>query len=368
MLKIQKMILLLLAILILVACKDSKPTEYSNTSTYDLYVNHGGDLGLSQISKKGSSLEATDPQLVNFRHDGSILSSLEITQDKHVYASFYDRVGGKPDRRVKILKDGTEVKELTFDEKGPHEMISDQEKGKIYVVFAFYVNTGKSKGIPLKIINTKTKEVERTLYIKGGLMHWGIAGDYIYSFVMKAHDLGYGDVPDRYIIAIHRDTGETKIISNVDYASKGMAIGADGNIYAIHMSINNLREEYNNSELTVYSPTGNQIAQYKLGIGVRDIVIDDDNGLAYIAHNDKYSYDDRKGDSITVFDTKSKKVIQTLKGFSCPTELQIVDDYLFVLNEATSSVKILDKRTYKVVNEVKFDETFLSSMNVLKRK
>ncbi|UHA75615.1 YncE family protein [Paenibacillus sp. 481] len=367
MLKMKKIIIIMLTVLVLAACKESNQIEYSSTSMYDLYVNHGGNLGFSQISKKGSSLEATDPQLVNFRDDGSILSSLEISKDKHIFASFYDRVGMESDKRVKIFKDAKEIKELTFNETGPHSMVSDQEKEKLYVVFAYKVNTGESQGIPLKIINTTTKEVEDTIFIKGALMHWAIEGDYIYSFVMKAHDLGYKDVPDHYIIAINRDTGETKITSKIDYASKGMDIGPDGNIYAINIPINISRENYSSSNLTVYSPIGNKIADYELDFGVRDIAIDD-NGVAYIAHNDKHSYDDRKGDSITVFDTKSKKVIQTLKGFDCPTELQIVDDYLFVLNEATSSVKILDKHTYKEIKEIQFEDTFLTWLQVLKRK
>lgn len=148
-----------------------------------------------------------------------------------------------------------------------------------------------------------------------------------------------------------------------NYSPKGMSISNDGNIFVIKMPLN--PKEFKNSSLIGYDLYGNQICEYPLPTGGRDIVIDED-GLAYITHNDKEIYGDRKGTTITVIDTNTGEDKGKIDGLYSPTEVEMYDEFLFVINDFSNTISVVNKAKKKIIENISFgNNAVLSSMLIV---
>ncbi|MCR8846373.1 hypothetical protein NQ117_22055 [Paenibacillus sp. SC116] len=368
----NRLLTTLLLVLFLSSCGSEVTTDPKgdikallNESIYDIYLNTGGNLTVAQVLDIGTEhAKISTPVKIKIRDDGGILHSIESVGDKKIYASIYDRTGGRSDKRIKVFQEGVQSNVINTNMTGPNRMIWDEAYGKMYVAYAF---TPKKDGIPMAIIDTKLDKEIGKVMIKGAALFYKLHGDYLYVIVTVANKMGYKDVPDNYILSINRITGQTQIVGSTGKLEnpKGLAVNDKG-IFVI--TIKDDPTDFKTSKLKWYSTSGDLVSEFPLDPGARDIVINN-QGTAYISHNDKSVHSDMNGSQITVFDTKNKKLISKLKGFKSPTELVLVDQYLFVLNDRDSSISIVNTNSNKVIETIKMDSgMFPASLEVIKQK
>ncbi|GIP22089.1 YncE family protein [Paenibacillus sp. J22TS3] len=359
--------IVLLITLIVTACdsKDPDPGFVLNPHpVYDIYMNINGRLGLVQVTQIQKNNVETSPVQMWSKEGKGNLNTVALTSGNKIYGSLYDKVGGDSDHRLVVYKEGKKLKEISLDKKGPRLIIPDTVHNKAYVLLMFGRGNGiVNGGLPVKIIDTNEDKEIGELGIKGALLNFAFTDQSIYATVVKARDLGFTDVPDEYILQIDRVSGAQKILTSFDYSPKGMATDRSY-IYIVNMPVDVI--PFKKSKLSIYDLKGKLVKDVSVDPGVRDIVLDK-KGYAYIAHSDKDAYDDRAGDHITVYDTKQGKIIDKISTLA-PTELAIVDHYLFAINNWGISLSMFDLSTRKLIKTIPFDEgSFVSSFEIIKR-
>ncbi|GIP22088.1 YncE family protein [Paenibacillus sp. J22TS3] len=359
--------ILLLSVLTTTACASKDPDQgpvLDPDPVYDIYMSINGRLGLVQVTQIQKNNVETSPVQMWSKEGKGNLDTVALTSGNKIYGSLYDKVGGASDRRLVVYKEGKKLKEISLDKKGPQLIIPDTVHNKAYVLLMFGRGNGiVDGGLPVKVFDTNEDKEIGEIGIKGALDKYTLTDQSIYAAVVKARDLGFTDVPDNYILQIDRTSGVQKILTSFDYAPKGMA--TDGSyIYIVNMPL--YAENFKESTLSIYDLKGKLVKDVSVDPGVRDIVLDE-KGYAYIAHSDKDAYDDRAGDHITVYDTKQRKIMGKIDTLA-PTELAIVDHYLFAINNWGISLSMFDLSTRKLIKTIPFDEgSFVSSLQIIKR-
>lgn len=329
-----------------------------------LYVNNGGNLEIINIREKNKQINVDKNAKVNFKETGDILHSLAYIKEGKIIGTFYDKVGGNLNNKVVTIYKDKVKKDITLKNKGPSHIIADPIRNRAYILSAILPGVHKN-GIPLEIINTSSDREIGSISIKGAPLNYSIYKDKLYLTVVKANELGYQDVPNNYILQIDLPSGIQRIMTpnGFNYSPKGMSISNDGNIFVIKMPLN--PKEFKNSSLIGYDLYGNQICEYPLPTGGRDIVIDED-GLAYITHNDKEIYGDRKGTTITVIDTNTGEDKGKIDGLYSPTEVEMYDEFLFVINDFSNTISVVNKAKKKIIENISFgNNAVLSSMLIV---
>ncbi|TYA14603.1 hypothetical protein FRY98_02655 [Paenibacillus faecis] len=357
---------LILSFLVTACTSNNKIIDDENSNAngkLNIYINEGGNLGIVNITKLSDVKVDYIKKTVDFKKDGDILFALKSISSSKVLGTFYDKLGGQLNNKYVVLQPD-KISKIALEHDGPSSIVSDSKRHRAYILSAIKPNVYK-KGIPLDIIDTVTNQKIGEIGIKGVMLNYQIYDNYLFMTVVKANELGYKEVPDNYILKINLDNNEQRILTpqGFDYSPKGMYISRNGTIFIIEMPLD--PEQFDDCRLLGYDSNGKLIKNFPVDPGARDILIDD-KGVAYITHNDKYSYSDRKGDMISLININTGKSLGNIQGLNSPTEIQVLGNYLFVINDGNNSISIINKEKKKIISSIGFGKNVtLKSMQIV---
>ncbi|HWP98733.1 MAG TPA: hypothetical protein VN426_17965 [Syntrophomonadaceae bacterium] len=319
--------------------------SYNTLSKYDIYSSVAGNINLIQVLNiEKNHIQTTQPILIDFKKSDRITGAIALASKDKIYCSVFEE-GGKfgNGKRIIALKDGTFCNEIYFkNSAGPGEIINDVERNRAYVCM-------KSKGNPVNIIDTSTDAVVGKMDIKGFMQSFDLNETNIYAAIYGAEKMDYKDVPDCYLLRINRTTGKAEVLpsNNANKFPQDLKISPNGKIYTVNCPLLYHTEETKEFKLSVYDLAGNFIKDIMVDPWPYHIAIDT-NGIAYISHRGAEELYDDRGSQITVFDTNQDKVISNITGFHGPSDLIIKDHFLFVLNNGSSSITVVDTNSGEI--------------------
>ncbi|AVX31856.1 hypothetical protein CTH_2316 [Carboxydocella thermautotrophica] len=337
-------------------CANDNQTSTTNSQPeFRLYAYDMGNVHYVEVFNLDKQQINYKVKLINLRKQGLLASDIYQVQEKKFYCPNYSHKGEIVPGRIVVLNNlGQIIKTINIKDKyGAHDLIVDPEKKLAYVRFILQPAPYNPSGTPFKIINTEQDKVVKPFYLKGSIDGYDISGNFIYV-IATAAGLGYNDVPNNYIATIDRNTQELKILTpnGLDFCPTDLKIAPNGKIYLVS-SLNNLKYEgCNEPKISIFNTDGKLIKEIKLDLPYCNQILINKNGIAYITHNNGGEL----GDSITIFDTNTDKVISRIKGFSGPTYMAIRDNYLFVSNYNTGKISVVDLKTNQIIGNIMLGE------------
>lgn len=361
--------LLSIMILLLSSCSNfsaqEKKIPYDDSSIYDIYFNHVGNIGFIQVQsiEKGNIVYGKMKYMAT-KNDDKMIYKLVNSADNKVYASVRTPGSSKANRLI-VLKKGEIQKEIVFkDNQKPAEIINDVEKNRVFVELT---QINAIIGTPIRIVDYTTDEYyDCPFNIKGNIWGYGILGDYIYA------------AADTRIIKIDRNSLEMKILSKEYLGSlpKDLGVSPNGKIYITTNGHVEMIDPDNpdttdfktDDSLMIYDLNGNFRKKVELKKWCDQIIINK-NGIAYISHKGKRTDNDYLGETLTIFDTNTDRIVKTIDGLYGITTMYLIDDYLFIYTSEKQSITIMDANTYEILGEIPIEyKGFCLSMTVLKTK
>lgn len=361
--------LLSIMMLLLNSCSNFSAQEknipYNDSSTYDIYFNHVGNIGFIQVQsiEKGNIVYGKMKYMAT-KNDDKMIYKLVNSADNKVYASVRTPGSSKANRLI-VLKKGEIQKEIVFkDNQKPAEIINDVEKNRVFVELT---QINAIIGTPIRIVDYTTDEYyDCPFNIKGNIRGYGILGDYIYV------------AADTRIIKIDRNSLEMKIVSKEYLGSlpNDLGVSPNGKVYITtngHVEMidpdNRATTDFKTDDsLMIYDLNGNFQKKVELKKWCDQIIINK-NGIAYISHKGKRTDNDYLGETLTIFDTNTDRIVKTIDGLYGITTMYLMDDYLFIYTSEKQSITIMDANTYEISGEIPIEyKGFCLSMTVLKTK
>lgn len=364
----EKHICFISIILLLTSCSYFSAQEkffYNDSSKYDIYFNHVGNIGFIQVEaiEKGKIVHGKMKYMAT-KNDDKMIYKLVNSADNKVYASVRTP-GSSNANRLIVLKKGEIQKEIVFkDNQKPAEIINDVEKNRVFVELPQF--DGR-KGAPVRIVDYTTDEYyDCPFYIKGGISGYGIYGDYIYG------------ASDNHIFKIDRNSLQMKRLSKdyLGYLPNDLGVSPNGKIYITtngHVEMidpdNRATTDFRTDDnLMIYDLNGNFQKKVELKKWCNQIIINE-NGIAYISHPGKRTDSDYLGETLTIFDTNTERIVKTIDGLNGITTMYLKDGYLFIYTSQKQSITIMDASTYEILGEIPIDyKGFCLSMTVLNTK
>jgi len=348
----------ILAILVFSGCNDYAvdKNQINQNSKYQLYAEIMGDVKYVEISEitKGN-IRYSKPKKIELRKLGLLANGIYEVSGKKVYCPNYRTKGELQKGKVVVLENGKIVKTIKIKNRfGAQNIISDIDKKAAYVMFILQPASYNPAGTPFMMIDTEKDEITKPFNLKGTFYGYDIKDNYIYLTV-TARRLGYKEIPDEYIASINRDTQEIKILTpnGLDFCPVDLKIAPNGKIYLVSSLNNPKYDGCNEPKISIYNTDGNFVKEVKLDIPYCNKIVIDKTGIAYINHNNGGEL----GDTITVFDTNTDKVVGTIEGFNGPSAMMIKDSYLFVSNYNSGKVSVVDLKTREVIGNINLGES-----------
>ncbi|KNZ70765.1 hypothetical protein Tfer_0444 [Thermincola ferriacetica] len=329
-------------------------TKLISNLKYSLYADNLGDVSYIEIFSLDKGNFKYNVKQIQLRKKGLNANHIYKVSENKIYCSNYGSNGEIQKGRIVVLKNGDIINTIKIKDKyGAQDIIFDPGKKKAYVMFILQPAPYNPSGTPFKIIDTEKDEVIKPFSLKGSFYGYDIKGNYIYVCV-DAIDLGYKDVPNNYIASIKRNTQEIKVLTpkGLNFCPTDLKIAPNGKIYMVS-SFNNLKYEgCKEPKVSIYNTDGTFLKEIKLDLPDCNKIVINKDGMAYITHNNGGD----SGDTITVFNTNTDKVVGKIKGFSGPAGMAIKDNYLFVSNYNTGKISVVDLKLSKIIGNIKLGE------------
>ena len=324
--------------------------QFSNDAKakYNVYLGLLGNVGYIQIKDiKEKSIDYGKPYIFNFKKEGLNVSSIASINNK-VYASIHEDVHNKNDngKKVVVLKRNNIISKVEFPNHfGLSKIIIDKEHHKGYVMCAVQPSNYNPKGTPFVTFNTQNGNQLKTIHLKGILGGYSIKGNYIYMAIFGAKKTGYSDVPDQYIARLDRDSGKVEVVAATNKNQPNLSVRdftvGTNKMYLLTGSSND------EGKLSVYQLDGTLIKNVTLENTPANLALNK-QGILYISHVGS----DYHGQEVTLYNTKTGKIIKKIIGFNGAGMMQIQDNYLFVDNEGNASITVVDMKDNKIIGTV----------------
>jgi YVTN family beta-propeller protein len=225
------------------------------------------------------------------------------------------------DIQVINLSNGKEIAEIPIDILS-HEAITTTDENRVVVT-----NYGSSDGNIIKVINTKTNEVEKTIDLKGNKRVNGIAA------LPEANKVAVIDYVSNNLLVINIETD--RIEKQIQTKQKkshllvlhpSKAIAYVTNIDSGSISVINL----NNGEVIKIIPCGP---------GRKGIAITPDGSEIWVTNT--------KESSITIINTTTNQITNKLKSGKDPLKLKFSNDgkYCLIANAIDGTISIFNQKT-----------------------
>ncbi|ENK1244176.1 hypothetical protein AB2063_002358 [Clostridium botulinum] len=332
--------------------------DISEDSLYDIYVQSNSNLKYVQIKNiKDGDIEYTEPRDISFQKHGLTMDSMCSADSNKIYCSIYrEHNGDALSNKIAVVQNG-KIKEYIKikDEKGPNLLINDLNHKKIYPMMVVQPYEYNKNGIPFAEINTVNDTCKKSFSIKGVINGYSIKNNYIYTAVGNANDFGFKNIPNNYIASININNNEVDVLTpkGLNVSPLDIKLTPKNKFYIISDIVP--EEQISNPKLSIYNINGKFEKEIKLPPCCNSIEIDK-NGLAYINHIGKEIQDTFDGDTITVIDTNTDKIIDTIHGFKGCLDMCIKDNYLFVTNYIGKNITIIDTNTRKKIGDIDLGE------------
>lgn len=321
---------------------------------YQLYAYNRGDVHSVEILSISKENVKYNTKVIELRKKGLNADNIYEVSGNKIYSPNYRTKGNIQKGKVVVIENGEITKTIKISDKyGAQNTISDIGKKKAYIMFALQPAPYNPQGTPFKIIDTEKDEVIKPFSLKGSFDGYDIKNNFIYACVTST-DLGYKDVPNNYLVSINRDTQDIKILTpkGLEFSPTDLKVAPNGKIYLVS-SLNNLKYEgCNEPKISIYNTNGAFIREVKLDLPYCDKIIINEDGIAYINHNNAGDF----GDTITIFDTNTDKVIGKITGFNGPSGMVIKDNFLFVSNYNTGKISVVDLKSKETIGSIELGE------------
>lgn len=329
----------------------------SENSLYDIYVQSNSNLKYVQIKNiKNGYIEYTEPKDIYFQKKGLTMDSM-CSVDNKIYCSIYrEHNGNALSNKIAVVENG-KIKEYIKikGEHGPNSIISDLNHKKIYPMMVVQPYEYNKNGIPFAEINTVNDTCKKSFSIKGLANGYSIKNNYIYTAVTNGTDYGFKNVPNNYIASINVTNNKINVLTpkGLNFSPLDIKLTPKNKFYMVSDIIP--EKQISNPKLSIYNINGQFEKEIKLPPCCNSIEIDK-NGLAYINHIGKKIQDTFDGDTITVIDTNTDKIIDTIHGFKGCLDMCIKDNYLFVTNRIGKNITVIDTSTRKKIGNIDLGE------------
>ena len=318
-------------------------------SGMDIFV---GSISISQDDKVGLiKSEKIDMESIGY------LSAIKKISDGNILCAFYG-VKEKEGKNLHVIDNGSIVSSKVFDELEVFSnQIIDEERNLAYLFGRTQDKDTTPKGTPIEIIDLDSKKVIDQLHFKGELYGCSMNDSYIYITVLLGKTYGYNDVEEAYIARINRETREYEILTKdgLDFGPIDIVATNDNTIYTISCINPRKNGGVNEPKISKFDEKGNLISEYEIPLWCDHMVIDDE-GIIYINHIGKENMGDYEGEIMTVFDTKTDKIIDTIDGFKGCSNIKIAGEYLFVANYLTGDISVLKRKDRKLIGTFSIED------------
>lgn len=356
--RIILLLMLMITCLMFNGCHISKNSISDETYQYKIYGLYGMDLYTTSINiDEKKNIQAEKSSLINVRDIG-YLSAMKALPDQSVICGF-SAMKDKEGKKNHVIVEGKMESTDTFDNKMLIDnLIVDEEHQLIYYMGTIQDSTQSPKGSPITIVDLNTEEVVDTLYYKGELYGCTMNDKYIYMTILLGQTLGYTDVKEAYIARINRETRAYEIVTKegLDYGPIDICATNNDTLYTISCINPRKNGGVNEPKICKYNSDGKLLCEIEIPLWCEQAVLDED-GLMYINHIGKENMGDYQGQKMTIFDTNTDKIIETVDGFKGCSSIAIQDGYIFVANYLTGDISILDKKTRKAIGSTKLGDT-----------